>query len=688
MMQNHEDDNSAAIRHAASARSRNLSNIDRMTKQKHSSQNCCASGPKRASSIALMIFAASLSGCAGLTSGPAGDSQLASVPSLGGYLRTLQQPEAPDQSITYPPPTSDSVSASLEASSVRLDGSLPSEDEPPVNERYVVRQYPDSYAAPSNFSAPAAGASTPYNNPYNTPNSGYTQPRIPTQVVSPSARKFTPSMGPPLPAGTSVVVPTSPTGPNNYQQPQQFAPNQAQYQQQVPSQQQYGGVPVPPPSSGVDYVPNTTPFSAQAAIQPQRVQSRQFPEGQLQQGQFPPGQFQQGQNGFSGQGTAFPPVGTGSIYTPTLREADLIINGFPARTGRIMFGGAVNSDAGVTGQITVDERNFDIRRFPRSFSDLFSGQAFRGAGETFRLEAAPGSEFDRYTINWATPNLFNYLPFSFSVGGFLYDRRFEDWDENRLGGRLGLGYRITPNLSLNLGISGQKVRFDSNQTTTQEIVDVLGRNSAGDFTTGKHEMYSGSISLKHDTRDSPIQASVGHYLEFSFEETFGDFDYSRFELEYRKYWLLTSRADDSGKQTLSFSTKVGYSGDETPIFENFFAGGYATIRGFDFRGASPVSESGTGVQVGGRFQWLNTAEYMFPITADDAFRGVAFVDFGTVERTSAIKSENYRVAPGLGVRVAIPALGPAPLAFDYAVPVARADGDERRSFSFYMSLVR
>ena len=35
-----------------------------------------------------------------------------------------------------------------------------------------------------------------------------------------------------------------------------------------------------------------------------------------------------------------------------------------ARTGRFMFGAGINSDAGVTGQITVDERNFDLFGFP------------------------------------------------------------------------------------------------------------------------------------------------------------------------------------------------------------------------------------------------------------------------------------------------------------------------------------
>ena len=367
------------------------------------------------------------------------------------------------------------------------------------------------------------------------------------------------------------------------------------------------------------------------------------------------------------------------VVGPRIRTADLVINGYPARTGRIMFGGAVNSDAGVTGQVTIDERNFDITRWPRSFQDLFSGTAFRGAGQTFRIEAAPGTDFKRYTMQFVDPNLFGYMPISMSVSGFLYDRRFDDWDEERKGGRLAFGYRLTPDLSINFGISGQSVGIDSRRfPQPTELSSVVG---------GDHELYSGEISLTHDTRNSPLQASQGHYFQFKFEETFGDFDYARFETEYRQYWLLGQRADKSGKQTLSYSTKVGFSGKETPIFENFFAGGYATIRGFDFRGASPI-DSATGVELGGRFQWLNTLEYMFPITADDAFRGVAFVDFGTVEEDIKIDSDNFRVAPGLGLRVAIPMLGPAPLAFDFAYPISKADRDQRRVFSFYMSVIR
>ncbi|MCC9601778.1 BamA/TamA family outer membrane protein [Stieleria sp. JC731] len=466
---------------------------------------------------------------------------------------------------------------------------------------------------------------------------------------------------------------------------QQFDPYGSGYTQTTtPSQYQVQPGYSTPPSytnSPTYTSPPTTNYPPAQTYVPPPV-----PQTTVPSTSFPPQSFGPRQrvllpgNSVPGSGTAYPPIGTDPVYTPNVRVADLIINGFPARTGRIMLGGAVNSDAGVTGQITVDERNFDIMRWPRSFSDLFSGTAFRGAGQTFRLEAAPGSVFDRYSMQFADPNLFGYLPISFSASGFLYDRRFDDWDEERLGARFSLGYRITPDLSLAVGVGGQNVDISR--------IRLPGVSPELDALVGDNELYTGNITLTHNTRDNPIQPSEGHYFQFKFEEAFGDFDYARFELEYRTYWLLAQRADGSGKQTVSYSTQFGYSGDETPIFEHFFAGGYATLRGFDFRGAGPVEGGANGIQVGGQFQWLNSVEYMFPITADDAFRGVVFCDFGTVEDSVKLDSDTFRVAPGVGFRVAIPALGPAPLAFDFAFPVNKGEFDDERMFSFYMSLIK
>ena len=147
---------------------------------------------------------------------------------------------------------------------------------------------------------------------------------------------------------------------------------------------------------------------------------------------------------------------------------------------------------------------------------------------------------------------------------------------------------------------------------------------------------------------------------------------------------MYSRPDDSGRHTLALRTRLGFAGSDTPVFENFYAGGQTSLRGFDFRGISPIEN---GVRVGGEFEWTNSIEYQFPITADDMLHAVAFVDFGTVE--SKIDINNFRVAPGVGLRVHVPFAGTVtPLAFDFAFPVSTGPGDDENQFSFYVGLLR
>jgi hypothetical protein len=104
------------------------------------------------------------------------------------------------------------------------------------------------------------------------------------------------------------------------------------------------------------------------------------------------------------------------------------------RTGRFVFGVGVNSDAGVTGNIVIDERNFDYEAVPRNWDDFIEGRAFRGGGQGFRLEAMPGQNWSRYMLQYSNP-YFNDTKVSFNTSAFLYDRIYQDWNENRVGGR-------------------------------------------------------------------------------------------------------------------------------------------------------------------------------------------------------------------------------------------------------------
>ncbi len=370
---------------------------------------------------------------------------------------------------------------------------------------------------------------------------------------------------------------------------------------------------------------------------------------------------------------AWPGVtGQGSVVPPT-RDIDVYVE--ETQTGRFMFGVGVNSDAGVSGNIVIDERNFDAFRVPTSWSDFTNGSAFRGAGQGFRLEAAPGTQVQRYLFTFTEPYLFD-TDVSASISGFYFNRIYQNWTEERLGGRLGLGYRLAPDLSVGGTLRAENVNISNPSTLGVAALDnVLGNN----------DIYSGRVNITHDTRDLPFAPTQGHYLDFSFEQAFGEFSFPRAEVDARKYYLIRERPDGSGRHTVGLTLRVGASGSDTPIFENYFAGGYSSMRGFNFRGASPTE---MGVQVGGQFKFLGSVEYMFPLTADDMIKGVAFCDYGTVESGIEFNSENFRVAPGLGLRINIPALGPAPLAFDFAVPVAHADGDNIQNFSFFFGFGR
>lgn len=468
-----------------------------------------------------------------------------------------------------------------------------------------------------------------------------------------------PFNGPPLPG----TVP-QPNVPPNYAPP----PNYAAPNYGAPQPGFAPGATVQP-NYGPGVVPNGGPYIAQPG-QPGVAPLPAPANGQPGWRPFVPGGEQ-----VPLPLTADPPVADPGLGGNLGTAVPLDVYVDETRTGRLMFGAGINSDAGVTGQVVVDERNFDLFKLPTSWDDFVNGTAFRGRGQGFRFEAMPGSRVQRYLMSLSEPYLLD-SQISGNISGYYFDRRYIDWLEQRYGGRIGLGYRLTHDLSIATSFRGENVGILNPR--------VLGVDQL-DRVLGKSDLFTVRTTLTHDTRDIPFAPTEGHYIELSYEQAFGDFDYPRVDAELRKYFLLMEHPDGTQRHTLSFSYKLGVTGSQTPIFENYFAGGYSTIRGFSFRGASPVEST---VIVGGRFLFLGSVEYMFPITADDVVKGVAFCDFGTVEDKVQIKAENYRVAPGFGLRISIPALGPAPLALDFAFPVAQAATDDEQIFSFFMGFGR
>ncbi|HEY1186197.1 MAG TPA: outer membrane protein assembly factor BamA [Gemmata sp.] len=343
------------------------------------------------------------------------------------------------------------------------------------------------------------------------------------------------------------------------------------------------------------------------------------------------------------------------------------------RTGQVIFGGSVNSDAGLNGNISLNERNFDITRIPTSWDDIRYGRAFRGAGQELRIEAAPGTTYQRYSATFREPYLFD-TPFGLTTSAYFYNRAYAEYTEDRYGGRITLDRRLDPiwTASLSTRLEGVKIGDVPVYAPYSVSKDV-----------GSHFLAGFRAGINRDTRDSYIYPTKGNVFDAGFEQVTGDYTFPVGTAEFTQFFSskYLAREDGSGRHVLGFRTQVAVAGTNAPVFERFYAGGIRSFRGFSFRGVGPYENT---LAVGGTFSLLNSIEYQVPILPSDKMFWVAFVDHGTVERNFEIK--DYRVSVGTGIRMSVPALGPLPLAFDIAFPVVKGPYDHRQVFNFSVGL--
>ncbi len=350
--------------------------------------------------------------------------------------------------------------------------------------------------------------------------------------------------------------------------------------------------------------------------------------------------------------------------------ADIVTSLDEAPSGRIMFGVGASSFGGLNGNVILHESNFDLFAIPRSFSELTSGRAFRGAGQEFRVELSPGTLINRYVVSFRDPYLFD-LPIGLGVSGYQWSRYYPDWSERRSGGRFSLGYQFGPQVYADVAFRIEDVDIHGfKYPAPADLLSAAGHTTLATFRP----------SIRFDNRNNPTSPTEGSYFEAAFEEGLGTYTFPKVTLEGRQHFTLGARPDNSGKRTLALRGFFGATGRDTPIYERFYAGDFRSMRGFYYRGVGPHT---LGVNTGGVLTAIGSVEYQFPWNASDTLQQVVFCDFGTVE--ADYKFTTIRASIGTGVRVVIPQItGQLPLAFDIAFPVSKAEGDHVRYFTFFI----
>ncbi len=361
---------------------------------------------------------------------------------------------------------------------------------------------------------------------------------------------------------------------------------------------------------------------------------------------------------------------------------DVLLEVLETNTGSLSFGVGAGSDSGVIGLLSLKQRNFDVTDTPDSFGEIFSGKAFRGAGQEFDITLAPGTTVQNYSISLSDPYLFD-TDYSGGVTGFFFKREYDQYSEGRLGGRLSLGRRFGERWVGNLNFRFDQVSITSiDPTAPNDLFDVEGSS----VVTGV------SAKLTRTTVDSRIRPTRGSRTTAEVERVGalgGSYDFTRLSVEHQVF-VPVHESFLGHRTVLSLKTTASYipeGNNEVPIFERLYLGG-RSLRGFKYRTVSPKGIRHDNGQlgnegVGGTWLFFAGVELQQPLY-QDIISGVVFLDSGTV--TNRPGFSEYRVGVGVGIRISVPQLGPVPLAFDFGIPLLKQDGDQKRLFSFTLDV--
>ncbi len=348
------------------------------------------------------------------------------------------------------------------------------------------------------------------------------------------------------------------------------------------------------------------------------------------------------------------------------------------KTTQFIAGIGASSDSGIVGNIVLENTNFDLFDTPRTWEEFIKGRAFRGAGQTMRIQLEPGTELTRFRIDFREPYLMD-KPIGFGTSLYLFERGRDGYDEERGGAQFSFDKRFEDGLLAGwigeIAFRGEYIDVNDREAwAAKDIRDVDG----GSY------LSSVKLSLLHDTTDSRFDPGTGHRLRLSWEQAGamgGDYYHSKLTASYARHWTVAIDEQDR-KSVVTTHARLGQILGDAPVFERFYAGGIGSMRGFDFRGISP-RDGLRDNRIGGDFLLLTGAEYSFPLYAK-AIRGVFFVDMGTVEEDFGIGT--WRAAVGGGVRLTLDIFGTVPMEFDLAVPVSKGGDDDERVFSFFIGL--
>ena len=362
---------------------------------------------------------------------------------------------------------------------------------------------------------------------------------------------------------------------------------------------------------------------------------------------------------------------------------DVVYDVKETNSGQFQFGLGYSQLSGLITSVQLQENNF------------------LGSGSRVGVTVQDNDYSSSYAFSYVDPY---FTDDGVSLGYNLFFREFDQSDFNianysstSAAGQVVLGIPLTETDSISVAFG-----LDSNEILTfrgftpDEAIDYIDTIGNRTFKSWRTE-----LAWARDSRNDFFAPTRGTYQRLGAELTLpgSTAEYYKIEYEFSRYWPIARWL------VLRTGAEIGY-GDAygewadlgLPFFENFYAGGTRSIRGYRDNTLGPQAgvfvntdpndplspKVETNLQpIGGAVKTVGQLEFVFPTVFDSpAARLSAFVDFGNVyDSWDTWEMREFRYSAGVALQWRAPI---GPIVISYAVPfnTDRNDRTERLQFTF------
>ncbi|EKO3514699.1 outer membrane protein assembly factor BamA [Vibrio fluvialis] len=388
-------------------------------------------------------------------------------------------------------------------------------------------------------------------------------------------------------------------------------------------------------------------------------------------------------------------------------QVDLVYTVKEANSGSVNFGVGYGTESGVSFTVGLTQDNF------------------LGSGNRVGINATTNDYQKNITLEYRDPywNLDGV-----SLGGKVFYNQFEaseagivDYTNESYGTSLTWGFPFDElnRFEFGVGYTHNKIGNLTPYLQVEQFLKAQESNidSDGSLLTNDFDM---NIAWTRNNLNKGYFPTAGNYQRASGKITVPGSDAKYFKLQYdvRQYVPLTKKHEF----TLLLRGRLGYGngygqtdGKDNlyPFYENFYAGGFTTLRGFgsntagpkavyrDYSGSNNGTDTATDDSVGGNAIALASVELIVPtpFASDEArsqvrtsiFYDMASVwdtefdyrssgaDYGDKYYYDYSDPTNYRSSYGVALQWMSPM---GPLVFSLAKPIKKYEGDDEEFFTF------